>query len=84
MAENLVQIIEDTLLTARNVIEGEYLNDLPEGIEPADQAGPLAWRIMEVVVNLAERLTDLAGVDPDTLWVPEGAVADAFEPPSSR
>lgn len=63
MNDTLKQIAEDTLLTAANVRTGEYSY----------------FRAAEVIVNLAERIVEVTGLDPRTVWTPE-SVSDMLDP----
>lgn len=79
MTDTLKQITEDILLTAHHIRNGNYYDDLPEGIEPGDEAGPLSYRITQIVVNLAERLAAVSGIPVESIWVPE-LVDDMLDP----
>lgn len=78
-AETIKQVIEDTLLTAAKVRNGDYYEDLDDGIDEQDMAGPLSHRIAEVVVNLAERLAAVSGIDGRHVWTPR-FVEDMLDP----
>lgn len=63
MTDTIKQIIEDTLLTAANIMAGMYGEDCDDKDLPKYTAG--------VVLNIAERLVVVTGIDERHVWTPE-------------
>lgn len=77
MTDTLKKIAEDTLLLAANIRSGEDLEEHDDD-DPKAAAAMREWRIIELVVDIGERLARTAGFETADLWVPD-AVQDIVE-----
>lgn len=81
--ESLRKIAEDTLLLAANIRMGEDLAEARSDSYGAYHVDELAaareFRIVELVVDIAERIIATTGIEPDTVWTPDD-VRDLLDP----
>jgi hypothetical protein len=73
--DTIKRIVEDTFLTAANIhYGGDFIDELYVDDPGSEWHGQVStFRILEVVINLGERLAQLAGLHPDDVWMPDDA-----------
>lgn len=77
----LRRIAEDAFLLAARIREGESLDEssyYTDGMDEQERESLRQWRIIELVVNLGERIVQTAGIEPSTVWTPT-AVRDLLD-----
>lgn len=80
--DTLRRIAEDAFLLAAKLREGESLEEeayLADSFDPEESEAMRQWRVVELVVNLGERIVNVAGLAPDTVRVTKGVI-DLLDP----